>query len=148
MMHFLEGPVLHLLLASLLLSGCGGDAPQNPAEADHTYGAAVDPTDAIPVPVVAAEAARHGGQRVTVDGRIAGVARDGCTLHLATDTGPPLRVDAARTGTDTCAWQVPAGTDGFAVAAGTLRTAADTLRLTANGVQVTPLRSSGGNPAP
>lgn len=148
MMHFLGRPILHLVLASLLLSGCGGDPSPNPAAADTTYGSPVDPTDAIPVPAVAAEAARYGGQHVTIDGHITGVAQGGCTLHLDAETGPFLRVDASRTGADACAWQVPAGTEGFAVAAGTLRTTGDTLRLSANGVQVTPLQPSGGNSAP
>jgi len=35
---------------------------------------------------------------------------------------------------------VPAALDGIAVASGTLRVAGDTLRLTANGVQVTPVQ--------
>lgn len=142
MMHLTGTPILYAVLVGLLLSGCGGDAPQNPAAAEQTYGAPVDATDAIPVPAVAAEAARYTGGRVTVDGRVVGVKRDGCTLQLATDGGVPLRVDARRTGEEPCAWQVPAGTDGFAVAAGTLRVAADTLRLSANGVQVTPVQMS------
>lgn len=130
------------VLLALLLGACGGDAPRNRAAAEQTYGAAVDATDAIPTPAVAAEAARYVGTRVTVDGRIADVARDGCTLHLDAETGPPLRVDAVRAGEESCAWQVPADIEGFAVAAGTLRTAGDTLRLNANGVQVTPVRIS------
>ena len=129
----------------LALAGCGGDAAPNPAAADTTYGAAVDATDAIPVPAVAAEANRYTGPPITVDGRIVDVGQSGCTLHLATG-GPPLRVDAVRTGDSSCAWQVPTGEEGVAVAAGTLRVDGDTLRLSANGVQVTPVRLT--SPAP
>lgn len=128
------------VLLVLLLGACGGDAPKNPAAAEQTYGTPVDATDAIPAPAVAAESARYTGHRVTVDGRIADVTQDGCALHLGTDGGPPLRVDASRTGKGTCLWQVRGGTDGFAVVAGTLRADGDTLRLSANGVQVTPVQ--------
>ena len=47
-MAFLERPLLHLILASLLLGGCGGEPPPNPAAADTTYGAAVAAADALP----------------------------------------------------------------------------------------------------
>ncbi len=141
MMHLTGTPILHAVLVGLLLSGCGGDAPQNPAAAEQTYGAPVDATDAIPVPAVAAEAARYTRSRVTVGGRIAGVMQDGCVLHLATGVGSPLRVDATRTGEGACRWQVPGGTDGFAVVAGTLRADGDALRLSANGVRVTPVHT-------
>lgn len=129
-----------LLLAGLLAGGCGNDAPNNPAEAERTYGASVDATDAIPVPAVAAERDRYLRRHVTVDGRIADVTRDGCVLHLEADDGPPLRVEADRLDDGACRWQIPADTEGFVVAAGSLRTANDTLRLTANGVQITPLQ--------
>jgi hypothetical protein len=147
MMAFLERPLLHLILASLLLGGCGGEPPPNPAAADTTYGAAVAATGALPAPAVAAEAPRYVGRRVTVDGRIAGVLPDGCGLRLDAGDGPPLRVDAPRPG-GACTWQVPTALDGIAAAAGTLRAAGDTLRLTANGVQVTPFRPSRANAAP
>jgi hypothetical protein len=83
---------------------------------------------------------------VTIDGRVARVVADGCGLVLRAN-GAPIRVDAP-TAADGCAWRVPAGTDGIAVAAGTLRTAGDTLRLSANGVQVTPVHPAGANSAP
>jgi hypothetical protein len=135
-----------ILAVCLALAGCGGDAAPNPAAADTTYGTAVDATGAIPVPAVAAEANRYTGRPLTVDGRIADVRQSGCTLHLATGGGPPLRVDAARIGDSSCAWRVPTGEEGIAVAAGTLRVDGDTLRLSANGVQVTPVRLT--SPAP
>jgi len=139
-MHVPEKSFLPLFVAGLLLVGCGDGPPPDPSAADTTYGAAVDATDAIPAPAVAAEPNRYVGRRVTVDGRIETVTQNGCTVSLATDGGPPLRVDAARDSAGTCAWQLPSGLDGIAVAAGPLRTESDTLRLSANGVQVTPVR--------
>jgi hypothetical protein len=131
-----------IVVAGILGGGCGGDVPQNPTAADTTYGAAVDAIDAVPAPAVAAEPERYAGRRVPVDGRIVDVTPDGCALRLDTETGPPLRVEALRTGADTCAWRVPTDTEGFAVATGPLRTKRDTLRLSANGVQVTPVQGT------
>lgn len=136
-----------LLAAGTVLGACGENASRAPTAADTTYGAAVEVAEALPTPAVAAEAARYVGRRVTVDGRIVDVPPDGCGLRLDAGDGPPLRVDAPRPG-DTCAWRVPTALDGIAVAAGTLRAAGDTLRLSANGVAVTPLRPSRANAAP
>lgn len=147
MMAFLEKPLLHLILVSLLLGGCSGEPPPNPAAADTTYGAALEVAEALPAPAVAAEAARYVGRRVTVDGRIVGVSPDGCGLRLDAGDGPPLLVDAPRPG-GPCAWQVPTALDGIAAAAGTLRATGDTLRLSANGVAVTPFRPSRADAAP
>lgn len=130
-----------VLALGLVLGACGADAP-NPSAAEAAYGTPVDATSAIPVPVVVAEPDRYGGGRVTVDGRIVSVTSGGCTLHLDADDGPLLRVEAARPQAGECTWRVPSETDGFAVAAGTLRVARDTLRLVANGVRVTPVRLS------
>ena len=146
-MSFLERPLLHLILAGLLLGGCSDAPPPNPAAADTTYGAAVTPADALPASAVAAERARYVGRRVTVDGRVVDVAPDGCALRLDAGEGPPLRVDAPRPD-GACAWRVPPPLEGIAVATGTLRATGDTLRLTANGVQVTPFRPSRANAAP
>ena len=142
MHHVPATSFLPLLLVGLLLGGCGDGPPPDPAAADTTHGAAVDATDAIPAPAVAAEPNRYVGRRVTVDGRIERVAQDGCAVYLHTDGGPPLRVDAARDSTGPCAWQLPPGSDGIAAATGPLRADGDTLRLPANGVQVTPVRIS------
>lgn len=131
---------LPVLAVFLILGGCGDGPPPTPAAADTTYGAAVDAPDAIPVPAVAAEPDRYVGRRVAVDGRIGGVAQNGCTAYLETDGGPALRLDAARDSANNCAWRLPSGHDGIAAAAGTVRAAGDTLRLSANGVQVTPVR--------
>lgn len=131
---------IFLLLLPLLLGACGGDGPENPIEAEQTYGAPVDATDAIPVPAVAAEPDRYLGRRVIVDGRITGIPSDGCALSLDTGKNPPLRVEAAQTPDGDCTWHIPAETHGFAVAVGSLRVDRDTLHLTANGVQVTPVR--------
>jgi len=139
MMHFVGRPLLPLIVVGLLLSGCGGSSP-NPTAAQQTYGAAVDAIDAIPVPAIVADRDRYLGTRVPLDGRIAGVRRDGCGLRLATNDGPPLHVNAARSGENACTWQVPSGTEGVVVATGTLRVGADRLRLTANGIHVTPLK--------
>lgn len=147
MMSFLERPLLPLILAGLVLGGCSDAPPPNPAAADTTYGAAVAVADALPAPAVAAERARYVGRRVTVDGRVVGVLADGCALRLDAGEGPPLRVDAARPN-GACAWRVPPALDGIAATTGTLRAAGDTLRLTANGVQVTPFRPSRANAAP
>jgi len=140
-MHVLRVPVLHLILAGLLVGGCGEGTSENPAAAQQTYGAAVNVTDAIPVPAVVAEANRYLGQHATVDGRITAIRKSGCAVHLTTDA-TPLVVTALSTDAGDCAWQVPRDAQGFAVAAGTLRVAADTLRLTANGVRVTPVQFS------
>lgn len=133
--------LLLLVVPLLLLGGCGKSA-SNPSGGQQTYGTAVDATDAFPAVAVAAEADRYVGRSLAVDGRIAAVRDDGCTLRLETHEGPPLLVTAARTEDDSCVWQIPAGTDGVATASGTFRTGEDTLRLTANGVEVTPVRSS------
>jgi hypothetical protein len=61
-------------------------------------------------------------------------------------TAPRPAGGAARTDAGNCAWQVPNNAQGFAVAAGTLRTVGDTLRLPANGVRVTPVRVSNLDP--
>lgn len=128
------------LLLSVVLGACGsGDS--DATDAETTYGTPVDATTAFPAPAVAAEESLYIGHRVTIDGRIAAIRMDGCAMHLATDT-IPLVVAAARTDAGSCAWQVPSDVQGFAVAAGTLRSARDTLRLTANGVRMTPVRLS------
>jgi len=141
-MHVLETSLLPLLVAGLLLGGCEDAPPPNPAAADTTYGAAVDATDALPAPAVAAERDRYVGRRVTVDGRIESITQTGCTVYLHTDQGPPLRVEAPRDRAPPCRWQLPPGLDGVAAATGTLRVERDTLRLPANGVQVTPVQIS------
>lgn len=128
------------LLVGLLLGACGSGASDS-NRADTTYGAPIDATDAMPAPAVAAEDSLYRGHRVTIDGRITAVRASGCDMQLATDA-TPLVVAAPRTDAGDCAWQVPSDAQGFAVAAGTLRTAEDTLRLTANGVRVTPVRIS------
>ena len=128
------------LLVSLLLGACGSGASDS-NRADTTYGAPIDATDAMPAPAVAAEDSLYRGHRVTIDGRITAVWASGCDMQLATDA-TPLVVAASRSEAGDCAWQVPSDAQGFAVAAGTLRTAGDTLRLTANGVRVTPVRVS------
>jgi hypothetical protein len=102
----------------------------------------VTATDAIPAPAVAAEPTRYHNRRVTVDGRIEAWADNGCTVHLDTEDGPPLRIESIRSPDDGCAWQVPAPLDGIAAAVGTLRVDGDTLRLSANGVQVTPVQGA------
>jgi hypothetical protein len=130
-----------VLVVGLVLGACGADAP-DPSAAETAYGAPVDATSAIPAPAITAEPDRYEGGRVTVDGRIVSVTSGGCTLHLGTEEGPPLRVEAGRTREEACAWRVPVETNGFAVAAGTLRVAGDTLRLVASGVRVTPVRLS------
>lgn len=131
--------LLLLLAVPPLIVACGSDAPENPIEAQQTYGAPVDATDAIPVPAAAAEQDRYLGRRVTIDGRIIRIRSDGCALTLDTGDNAPLRVEASRIPDDGCAWQIPAETRGFAVAVGSLRVERDTLHLTANGVQVTPV---------
>ena len=128
------------LLVSLLLGACGSGASDS-NRADTTYGAPIDATDAMPAPAVAAEDSLYRGHRVTIDGRITAVRASGCDMQLATDA-TPLVVAASRSEAGDCAWQVPSDAQGFAVAAGTLRTAGGTLRLTANGVRVTPVRVS------
>lgn len=128
------------LLVGLLLGSCGSGASDS-NRADTTYGAPIDATDAMPASAVAAEDSLYRGHRVTIDGRITAVRASGCDMRLATDA-TPLVVAASRSEAGDCAWQVPSDAQGFAVAAGTLRTAGDTLRLTANGVRVTPVRIS------
>ena len=145
-MRVLSPRFLLVPLLGFVLLGCGEEAPP-PTQAEHTYGTPGTVSDALPAPAVAAEPTRYVGRRVTVDGRIVGVPPDGCGLRLDAGDGPPLHVDAPRPG-GPCAWQVPTALDGIAAAAGTLRAAGDTLRLTANGVQVTPFRPSRANAAP
>ena len=128
------------LLVGLLLGACGSGASDS-NRADTTYGVPIDATDAMPAPAVAAEDSLYLGHRVTIDGRITAIRAGGCEVQLAIDAAP-LVVAAPRTDTGECAWQVPNSAPGVAVAAGTLRTAEDTLRLTANGVRVTPVRIS------
>jgi hypothetical protein len=127
-----------ILLMSLLLGGCGGEG-SSPTKAGTTYGTPVDVTNAVPAPAVAAEESLYVDRALAIDGRIKAVRADGCTMVLATGAAP-LVVTAARTDAGNCAWQVPNGVQSFAVATGTLRVAADTLRLPANGVRVTPVR--------
>jgi hypothetical protein len=140
MRHSSTVAVLFIVLGGILSVGCEDGVPPNPAAAQQTYGAAVDPTDALPVPAVTAERSLYRGRRVTLDGRIAGMKQNGCTLQLASDGGPPPRIEAARSDDGTCAWHVDSDVEGFAVASGTLRAVGDTLRLAASGVQITPLR--------
>ena len=128
------------LLLGLLLGACGTGG-SDATEAEVTYGAPVDATEAFPAPAVAVEDSLHVGRRVTIDGRIRAVRANSCEVQLSTDA-TPLTVVASRTDAGDCAWQVPTDAQGFAVAAGTLRLANDTLRLTANGVRVTPVRIS------
>jgi len=145
-MAFLERPLLHLILASLLLGGCGGEPPPNPAAADTTYGAAVAAADALPASAVAAEPDRYLGRRVSVDGRITKVWEAGCAFTLDTGVDTSLVVEAARGNDGECEWVLPPNTDGIAATTGPLRVAGDTLRLSANGVQVTPVRISKSDP--
>lgn len=130
-----------LVAVGLTIAACGS-GPSNPSEAQQTYGASVDVMDAFPAVAVAAEADVYEGRRLAIDGRIAAVRDGGCTLQLATEEGPPLLVTAARTETDECAWQLSNVDGDIAAAAGSLQAADDTLRLTANGVQVTPVQST------
>lgn len=139
--------LLLLGAACCFLSGCNG-SPDNPTAAEQVYGASVNATDAIPAPAVAAESDRYRNRLVTMDGRISARIGEGCTLQLDTENGPPLRIEAARTADGACTWQVPATLDGIAAATGMLRIDGDTLRLSANGVQVTPLRQSGTDSDP
>jgi hypothetical protein len=134
-MHRLAG----LLLLGVVLGACGGTSDAD--QADTAYGTPVDATEAIPASAVAAEDSLYVGHRVTIDGRIIAVRKSGCQVHLSTDA-VPLVVTAPRTDADDCAWKVPRDAHGFAVAAGTLRVADDTLRLFANGVRRTPVRLS------
>lgn len=123
---------------------CGGESPRTPAAAQQSYGAAVRASVARPAPAVAAEHDRYVGRYITMDGRITGVSDDGCQVNLDTNTAPPLRIEAPRSAGD-CAWTMPSGTNGIAAATGTLRVSDDALRLSASGVQVTPIRMSASN---
>ena len=138
-MRSLSLSVLVAPILGLLFSACGNEAV-SPTQAQQTFGTSVTVTDAIPASAVAAEPNRYLGRRVTVDGRIAARGDNGCTVNLDTENGPPLRIEAIRSENDTCTWQVPAELDGIAAATGTLRAENDTLRLSANGVQVTPVQ--------
>ena len=131
--------LLPLLLLGVVLGACGGASDADQAET--TYGTPVDATEALPAPAVAGEDSLYVGHRVTIDGRITALRKNGCEVHLSTDAAP-LVVTARRIAGGNCAWQVPRDAQGFAVASGTLRVADDTLRLTANGVRVTPVRFS------
>lgn len=130
-----------VLILGLVLGACGFGS-SDPAGTQSTYGAAIDATEAVPAPAVAAEESLYLGRVLAIDGRIVGVGADGCALRLDTGNESPLLVRSARTDNGSCTWQVPTKTDGFAVAAGMLRVADDTLSLTANGVRVTPVRLS------
>lgn len=141
-MHVVRIPILWCVVVGLLVGGCG-ESSGDPAQAQATYGASVNATEAVPAPAVAAEESLYGGRVRAIDGRIAGVGADGCHFRLDTGGNPPLLVRAARTEDGSCAWRVPPETDGFAVAVGTLRTVRDTLRLIANGVRVTPVQLKG-----
>lgn len=143
-MRICRRQLLGLLALVLLCTACGEEEGQSPAAAQQSYGRVVSSAEATPVPAVAAEAARYAGHRVTVDGRISRVGADGCRLALDTKSAAVLRIEAPRSGAG-CAWTVPDGTDGMAVATGTLRVIGDSLWLSANGVQVTPIRTSGLN---
>ncbi|MEF8866834.1 MAG: hypothetical protein V5A20_13845 [Salinibacter sp.] len=129
-----------IALVGGVLGACGTGAP-DATTADTTYGPPVDATEAVPAPAVAAEGSLYVGHRTALDGQIAAVGAAGCEVILETD-GRPLVVSAPRTDATGCAWAVPEVARGLAVAAGTLRAAGDTLRLTANGVRVTPVRLS------
>jgi hypothetical protein len=131
--------LLSLLLLGVVLGACGGTS--DPDQAEITYGTLVDATEALPAPAVAGEDSLYVGHRVTVDGRITAVRKNGCEVHLSTDAAP-LVVKTVRADAGDCAWQVPQDALGFAVASGTLRVADDTLRLSADGVRVTPIRFS------
>ncbi len=130
-----------------MLAACGtGGTEPNATGADETRGTPVDATAALPASAVAAEAGIYEGRPVTVDGRIAAVGATGCEVTL-TPGSRPLVVAAPHSEADGCAWAVPGAARGFVVAAGTLRIADDTLRLTANGVRVTPVRISDAGPS-
>ncbi|WP_118830131.1 hypothetical protein [Salinibacter ruber] len=136
-----------VLLGGALLAACGtGETKTNATGAEETRSTPVDATAALPASAVAAEAGVYEGRPVTVDGRIAAVGAAGCEVTLTTGSRP-LVVAAPRTEADGCAWTVPGAAQGFAVAAGTLRIADDTLRLTANGVRITPVRISDAGPS-
>lgn len=134
-------PVLCCALLGVLVAGCVGSSG-DPAAAQTTYGASVDATEAVPAPAVAAEESLYVDRVLSIDGRLTAVKENGCGLQLDTGDDSPLFVTSARTTDGSCTWQVPDTTDGFAVATGTLRVERDTLRLSANGVQVTPVRLS------
>lgn len=138
-MRICRRQLLGVLALAILCTACGDEEGRTPATAQQSYGSVVAGAEATPGPAVAAEAARYAGHRVTVDGRITRVGADGCRLALDTKSAAVLRVEAPRSG-EGCAWAVPTGTDGMAVATGTLRVENDSLRLSANGVQVTPVR--------
>ncbi len=131
--------LLGLVAVMVLCTACGEAATRSPAGAQRTYGAPVDASDARPGRAIAAEPDRYAGRRITVEGRITSVRDDGCRIALDGNRPSTLYIDAPRSASG-CAWTVPAGTEGIAAATGTLRTAGDSLRLSANGMQVTPVR--------
>ncbi|WP_263784703.1 hypothetical protein [Salinibacter grassmerensis] len=127
-----------ILLGGVLLGACStGETDVTGAE--ETWGTSVDATEAVLASAVAAEASAYEGRPVAVEGRIAAVGTAGCEVTLAAGSRP-LVVAAPATEASGCAWTVPGDAQGFAVATGTLRTTDDTLRLTADGVRVTPIR--------
>jgi hypothetical protein len=126
------------LVLALALAAGGCDTPPAPNAAEATYGEAPEADDALPLPAVWAEAGRYDGRVVTVEGRIAAVERDGCTLRLAGDGGPAVRVAAPGTAAAGCSWAVPDTTRGLAVARGTLRRRGDAFVMRAPGVRVLP----------
>jgi hypothetical protein len=138
-MRVLVRRFLWISVVLLLGMACGNETARTPSTAQQSYGVSVDASDARPGPAIAAEHDRYVGRYITVDGRITSVSDDGCQVKLDTNTAPPLRIEAPRSAGD-CAWTVPPGTNGIAAATGTLRVSDDALRLSANGVQVTPVR--------
>jgi len=134
-------PLRCLVVLAVALLGCQDRSSRAPTSADQTYGVDIDGRGSVPAPAVAAEPDRYGGHSVTIEGRIDEIRQSGCVMVLDAEAGHTLVVEAQQDDESACAWHVPAHAAGIAVTTGTLRTVRDTLRVLANGVRVTPVRS-------
>lgn len=134
--------VVLIIALAVGLSACQNEPSPSPVSAEQMYGDPVPVSDAIPVPALCAEPDRYRGRRLTVDGRIASVGTDGCSFRFETPGDTTVVVEAVRRDAGTCAWSIEPDADGVAATQGTLRIAGDTLRLSATGVQRTPLSAA------
>lgn len=102
--------VAGLLVLPVLLGACTREAPEPsaPAATYDTFGAAIEPQDAVPVQAVVAEPEPYLGQTVKIEG----VAREvcqmaGCWLTLDAGDGRYVRVNVARKDDGGYAFTVP-----------------------------------------
>ena len=83
----------------VFLAACQSEAPApiDPTEGYDAFGEIIEPSQAVPVNLIATEGASLIGSKVKLEGRISEVCQgNGCWLTLQAVDGPLIRIDVPR----------------------------------------------------